>query len=75
MVEKHISEGEIIQEDKVVKTTNFYHNDRFEMRVTTTETYPGRDMLLVERIELDYNPMGVDEWIITEEEIVYWEES
>ena len=73
LVEEHTSEGEIIQKDKVVKTTNFYHNDRFEMRVNTTDTYPGRDMLLVERIELDYNPMGFDEWIITEEEIVYWE--
>ena len=69
------SSGEIIRGNKVICTKNFYCNDRFQMRVTTTETYPGRDMLLVERIELDYNPMGIDEWIITEEEIVYWEES
>ena len=75
LVEKHTSEGEIIQKDKVVKTINFYHNDRLDMRVTTTETYPDRDMLLVERIEHDYQYCEGDEWVITEEEIVYWEES
>ena len=37
------------------------------MRVTTTETYPGRDMLLVERIEYDYQYSEGDEWVITEE--------
>ena len=45
------------------------------MRVTTTKTYPGRDMLLVERIEHDYKYRAGYEWIITEEEIVYWEKS